>query len=120
MSLDLLNHQPFRCDVEPQRETVRVHPVGELDLATVPVVDEQLSELEAAGFKALILDLRAVSFLDSTGLRMILRWDLRSRAGSFEFRLIAGPPAVQRLFDLTGTTGRIDFVDAGRRGGDPA
>jgi anti-anti-sigma factor len=112
MSLDLLNHEQFRCEVEPYREAVRVRPVGELDLATVPVVDEQLGELEAAGFAALTLDLRATRFLDSTGLRMILVWDERSRVDGFAFRLIAGPPEVQRLFDMTGTTERLDFVDA--------
>jgi anti-sigma B factor antagonist len=111
MIVDPLTHQPFRCDVEPNRETVRVRPVGELDLATVDVVEEQLSELKAAGFTSLTLDLRDVRFLDSTGLRMILLWDAEARAGGFVFRLIEGPPAVRRLFDLTGTTEKFDYVD---------
>jgi anti-sigma B factor antagonist len=101
----------FRCSVEPARETVRVRPVGELDLATVNVVEEQLSKLRAAGSTALTLDLRAVPFLDSTGLRMMLIWDARARADGFTFRLIAGPPAVQRLFEVTGTTEQFDFVE---------
>jgi anti-sigma B factor antagonist len=108
---DPLTHQSFRCDVEPHRETVRVRPVGELDLATVGVVEEQLSDLRAAGFTAITLDLRGLGFIDSTGLRMILLWDTRARVDGFAFRLIAGPPAIQRLFDLTGTTGQLDFVD---------
>jgi anti-anti-sigma factor len=112
MYLDVVNHEQFRCEVEPHRERVHVRPVGELDLATAPVVEEQLSELNAAGFPALILDLRGVRFLDSTGLELILRWDRRARTDGFEFRIIAGPPAVQRLFDLTGTTEGLDFADA--------
>jgi len=91
---------------------VRVRPVGELDLATVPVVEEQLSELEAAGFTSLTLDLRDVRFLGSTGLRMILLWNAKSRADGFTFRLIAGPPAVTRLFDMTGTSEQLDFVES--------
>jgi anti-anti-sigma factor len=76
------------------------------------VIDTHLSELTASGFKQVTLDLRAVSFLDSTGLRVILEWDARSRADGFAFSLVAGPPAVQRLFDLTDTTTRLAFVDA--------
>lgn len=111
MSLNPQAHEPFRCEVEVERERVRVCPIGEIDLATVPVVAAHLSELEAAGFKQVTLDLRAVCFLDSTGLRMILEWDARSRADGFAFSLVAGPPTVQRLFDLTDTTARLSFID---------
>lgn len=58
------------------------------------------------------LDLRDVCFLDSTGLRMILDWDAASRADGFAFSVVAGPPTVQRVFELTGTTERITFVEA--------
>ena len=105
------DHDPFHCEVQPERERARVRPIGEIDMATVPVVEAHMSELKAAGFQQLLLDLRAVSFLDSTGLRMILEWDAQSRADGFAFSLVAGPPNVQRLFDLTATTGRLDFVD---------
>jgi anti-sigma B factor antagonist len=111
MIVDPVTHHSFRCDVEPHGETVRVRPVGELDLATVDVVEQQLSELKAAGVTALTLDLRVVSFLDSSGLRMILRWNAEARADGFAFRLIEGPPAVRRLFDLTGTTEQFDYVE---------
>jgi len=104
--------EPFRCDVQAERQAVRIHPVGELDLATVPVVDTHLCEQQTAGFKHLTLDLRDVCFLDSTGLRMILDWDAASRADGFAFSVVAGPPTVQRVFELTGTTERITFVEA--------
>jgi len=107
-----LNHEPFRCELESERERVRVRPIGEIDIATVPMVEAQLSELKPAGFKQVTLDLRSVCFLDSTGLRMILEWDARSRADGFAFSLVAGPPTVQRLFDLTDTTTRLTFIDA--------
>jgi anti-anti-sigma factor len=72
-------HESFHCEVQPERQAVRVRPVGEVDLATVGVVEAHLAELASAGFKQLTLDLRAVSFLDSTGLRMILQWDASTR-----------------------------------------
>lgn len=112
MSLDPPDLEPFRCELDRQREFVRIRPVGELDIATVPVVAGHLDECEAAGFKQVVLDLREVCFLDSTGLRLILERDARSRADGFGFSLIAGPPPVQRLFDLTRTTERLNFVAA--------
>ena len=81
-------------------------------MATVPVVDTHLSEQQTAGFKHITLDLRDVCVLDSTGLRMILDWDSKSRADGIAFSLVAGPPTVQRLFDLTGTTERLRFVQS--------
>jgi anti-sigma B factor antagonist len=111
MSLNPQVHEPFRCDLVFEGERVRLRPKGEIDLGTVPEVATHLSELTAAGFKQGTLDLRSVCFLDSTGLRMILEWDARSRADGFAFSLVAGPPTVQRLFDLTDTTRRLPFIE---------
>jgi anti-anti-sigma factor len=104
--------EPFRCEVRAERQAVRICPVGELDMATVPAVDTHLSEQQKAGFKHVTLDLRDVSFLDSSGLRMILEWDSMSRADGFAFSLVAGSPTVQRIFELTGMTERLTFVEA--------
>jgi anti-sigma B factor antagonist len=111
MSLNSQDHEPFRCELEPERQRVRVRPIGEIDMATVPVVQAHLSELVAAGFKELTLDLRDVCFLDSSGLRMILEWDACSRSDGFSFGLVQGPPTVQRLFDLTHTTELLSFTE---------
>lgn len=62
----------LRCDVVPQRGVVRVHPIGSLDLATVPVLEQQLQELREAGLRRLIVDLGGLWFMDSTGLRIVL------------------------------------------------
>ena len=64
--------EPFRIDVEPERESVRVAPVGELDIATVEKLRAEVDRLREAGFTDLVLDLRGVRFLDSTGLRLVL------------------------------------------------
>jgi anti-anti-sigma factor len=104
--------EPFRCEIRAQQEEVAILPVGELDMATAPVVEAHLSEQQTAGFKHLTLDLRNVCFLDSSGLRMILVWVAMSRADGFAFSLVAGPPTVQGIFELTGTAQRLNFVDA--------
>jgi anti-anti-sigma factor len=111
MPVDNAQGGEFRCEVDPHRAAVHVRPVGELDIATAPVVDAQLTELRAAGFEGLVLDLHEVDFLDASGLRLVLEWDRRATADGFSFRIMSGPPHVRRLFTLTGLSSRIRFVD---------
>lgn len=101
----------FDCDVEPEREGVRVVPSGQLDMATVPILEARLLELQESGFRRLIVDLRRLDFIDSTGLRLLLACDAEARKDGFSFALIAGPPKVQRLFELTKTLHVLPFID---------
>jgi anti-anti-sigma factor len=75
----------FRVEVEPDRDAVRVCPIGEIDLSTVGQVRAQLDELRSAGFSRLILDLRRATFLDSSGVRLALDAHTTAAAGSTEF-----------------------------------
>jgi anti-anti-sigma factor len=103
--------EPFRCDIEPSHGKVHVIPRGEIDLASVTLLEVKLRELRETGFDHLVMDLREVAFMDSTGLRLILSWDEQSHAEGVDFELIAGPPLVQRLFEITGVTSRLRFVE---------
>jgi anti-sigma B factor antagonist len=100
----------FHCAVEPRRDAVYVRPIGEIDLLTAPLVDEKLIELTDAGFEHVVLDLRRLDFLDSSGLRLILAWHDKARQGRFTFSLIRGQSSVQRLFELTATDQLLNFV----------
>jgi len=101
--------EPFRCEVEPDRDAVRVCPVGELDLATVPLVESQLAELWSVGFTRVVLDLRGVCFLDSTGVRMLLSWQRHDAADGLVFRVIPGPAEVQRVLEIAGIVDYLSF-----------
>lgn len=105
--------QPFRTELEPHRETVLVAAEGELDVSSAGQLDAQLRELREAGFKRIVLDLRGVSFVDSSGLRTILDAHAASRTASVDFALIQGPMPVRRLFELTGTETALHFVKPG-------
>jgi anti-sigma B factor antagonist len=100
----------FSCEVVPERDAVRVRSIGSLDMATAPVLERQLEELREAGFRRLIVDLGGLSFMDSTGLRLALRWHAAAQADGFEIGFAPGPPAVQRVFELTGMTEHVPFV----------
>jgi anti-sigma B factor antagonist len=104
--------EPFRCEVEPARASVNVRPIGELNLATAPVVEAELGELWSLGFTRLALDLRKVRFLDSTGLRLVMAWAASASADGFAFGVIPGPPEVQRLFELAGVAGHVTLWSA--------
>lgn len=93
----------LRCSVEPDRERVVVRAVGEVDLATVAVLEEPLNELRASGFATIEVDLRAVTFLDSTGLRLLVRWRRRAQAEAFDLQIAVDPDGpVARVIELTG------------------
>jgi hypothetical protein len=60
-------------EAHPEPGGVRVRPCGEIDLATVDRIRRQLDQCVAAGHKRVVLDLRDVTFMDSTGLHLILQ-----------------------------------------------
>ncbi len=104
-----LHWEPFRCDVEPRRDVARVVGAGELDVATCGQVADRLRELRDVGFSRLELDLRAVTFLDSAAVHVILEADRAARDGGGELALILGPPAVERTLEVCGVVDRLTF-----------
>lgn len=102
--------RPFRCDVDAEPGRVRVTPRGELDLATAPDVERRLRELRESGFDHVLLDLRELAFMDSSGLRLVMHEDAAARADGRTFHVVPGVPAVQRIFELACVTERLTFV----------
>lgn len=101
--------EAFRVDVTTDREAVSVAPVGELDIATTGEVDQQLRELRDAGFAHVVIDLAQLTFIDCTGLWLLLRWDATARADGIDFALLEGPRAVQRVFEVSGLLDQLPF-----------
>src|SRR3954453_9534794 len=82
-----------------------VVPTGEIDLATVDEAAAALHEAQAeAG--VVYLDLREVTFMDSTGVRLLVETE---RACALY--VVRGPVAVQRVLDLVGLEERVRMVD---------
>jgi len=103
--------EPFSCDVQSGDGHVRVVPRGEIDLASVDELKARLAELRERGSDRVILDLGEVTFMDSTGLRLVLGWDEEARRDGIDFALMPGQPVVQRLFEVTGLLDRLTFVE---------
>jgi anti-anti-sigma factor len=85
---------------------------GELDLASAPALESSLYSIEEQGLSRLVIDLRELRFIDSTGLRLLLQADARWRKRGRELVLRPGDPMVQRVFDVTGAMDVLRFEDA--------
>jgi anti-sigma B factor antagonist len=84
---------------------------GELDIATVPVVRDRLTALTEAGARRVVVDLRDVSFMDSTGLAAFIHAKMRlGDEGSLT--LVMEPDSYARLiFEVAGLVGVLEVVD---------
>ena len=93
----------FSLEFGRDHEAVVVKVSGEVDLASTPAIRDALDELIVnQGNLSLRIDLAEVTFMDSTGLNLLVGTlkVLRDRGGSMT---IANPTAtIRRLFDLTG------------------
>lgn len=80
---------------------------GELDLATVPIAERELEQSRESAH--LVLDLRELRFMDSSGLRLIL--NLAEGVEPERLTIVKGPDQVNRVFELTGAAERLELVD---------
>jgi anti-sigma B factor antagonist len=101
--------EPFTCKVTPDRDQVMVAPRGELDMATVGAVEQELKRLYDSGFRKIVLDLGELSFMDSSGLHLVSRWVREASQNGFVFELEPGPRQVQRIFELAAVIDELPF-----------
>ena len=89
-----------------------VRPTGELDISGASVVESELDRLaDEPGLATVILDLRGLEFMDSSGLRLVVVADMRAREAGRRFALIRGDETVHRVFEITRMSERLDFVE---------
>jgi anti-sigma B factor antagonist len=89
-----------------------VHTVilsGELDLATRPLLDAALARVEHEPIDALVLDLGALGFMDSTGLHGVLTAKAMCARNGCDFMVLPGSTQVQRLFALSGVLDELSL-----------
>ena len=84
---------------------------GELDLASGPALEDELARVGSSGVELVVLDLRELEFMDSTGLSILVKANQRAVDAGRRFGLVRGSPQVQRLLDLTGVAEHLTLVD---------
>lgn len=103
-----------RIEVSTDRrdeDVVTVELRGELDISNAGRVEQELLQIEGDRPAALVLDLRGLNFMDSTGLRLVVAADARAREQGRRLVLVRGPDTVHRVFKITFVDKRLDFVD---------
>ena len=88
----------------------RPHPRGELDLVTVETLRAALDGIEST--ERLVLDLRSLSFIDSTGLHRLVALHQRAQRDGLRLTLVAPAAPVDRAIQLCGLDTELPFVAA--------
>jgi anti-sigma B factor antagonist len=103
--------QDFSIRTASEGDAFVVAPTGEIDLATAP---ELAGSLEAAppGVRHVVVDLTDVSFIDSSGINVLLTAERRLAEGGAGFRVVAPPGPVRRVFELTQLVDSLGVVDS--------
>jgi len=99
----------LRITTEHRNGTTHVALAGELDIASTKGLDQKLASLENDA-AVIVLDLRSVDFIDSTGVRALIAADERARSNGRRLVIVRGSSAVDRLFSVTQLDQRLEIV----------
>ena len=112
--------EPFAVEVQRRKHVTIVQPRGELDLATVETLrsalDAAIAETLSAALDGmehgarLVLDLRGLSFIDSTGLHLLVALDQRAQRDGFQLTLLAPAAPIDRAIQLCGLDRILPFA----------
>jgi anti-sigma B factor antagonist len=83
---------------------VWVHVAGELDIASAPQLERALRRSQRRA-RLVVLDLRELAFMDGSGVHVIVNASICAREDGHRLVVLRGPPNVDLMFELTGTSG---------------
>ena len=78
--------------------------IGELDLDGAPRLEEELRSVEASDVQSIVVDLSQLTFIDSTGIIVIIEANRLLEAQGRHMLVVNGSPTVRRIFDVLGLT----------------
>lgn len=103
--------KPFLIEVQRTDGHVRIVLAGELDIATHGEAESVLRDAQDGTAGTVVVDLRQLSFMDSTGLRLLVQAEQRAHESGHRLVIIRGPEPVHRVLEITGLDTRLDVVD---------
>ena len=101
----------FGIEVDRRGSAMRIELSGELDLATAEVLHERLDQLESEHPDALVLDLRRLEFMDSSGLREVLGAVRRGREAGRRVALVKAHGPIESVLDVTRVSDMTETVE---------
>lgn len=106
----------FRVEAHSQGQTQILAVSGELDLAAAASLEEELDRALASGAPLIVIDLKELDFVDSTGLSVLVRAHQRAQEAGLDLGLVNPGAQVERLLSLTGLASRLTLPDSLREG----
>jgi anti-sigma B factor antagonist len=103
--------QPFRVEVRRQSESTVIVVTGELEVASATRLRTALDEAWRSRSKRVILDLRAVEFMDSTGLQLVVRAHKRAQRDKRCFAVVEGGEQVRLPLRRTGVASVLTTIN---------
>jgi anti-sigma B factor antagonist len=106
-----LPHDGFQIATERQGANAHVRLAGEFDIAAVEKFEAELRQVEQESPSEIVIDLSSLTFIDSSGLRMLLQVDREARQNGFDLVLLGPAQSVRRVFETTGLVEHLPIVD---------
>jgi anti-anti-sigma factor len=102
---------PFSIRSNSDSEETRLALSGELDIATAPQLEQAVASALVAGARRVLIDLRGLSFVDSSGLRVLIILTDKARDERWALALLRPPEPSLSVFRLTGADEYLPFVE---------
>ena len=92
----------LRVDIEDRADQAVVTAVGEIDAATVSTVADAVADAFSDGYQQVLLDFAGVTFIDSTGLGMLVKSHRLAQASGARFAVVHPTPQTRKLIRVLG------------------
>jgi anti-anti-sigma factor len=102
----------FLIDTETTDRAVTLALSGELDLVSGPILAQGLDGANESDAELIVVDLRKLEFMDSTGLHLLVTAQQRAHEAGRRFAVVRGGEHIQRLFSLSGVGELLLVVDS--------
>jgi anti-anti-sigma factor len=104
---------PFAASVERDGAAATLRLSGEFDVACEDSFKQAVAEALSDGTHELLVDLRDLAFIDSSGLRFLIAVWMESRRDGFDLSVLQGTGHVRRVLDIAGLERVLPIADAG-------
>lgn len=101
---------PFAAELNATADEAVLRFCGEIDLATEEAMSDAIDALLESGAQDVVIDLRDVAYMDSTGVQRLLSAQFRAEEAGLDLRLRLGGPAC-RILLLCGVLPRLTVID---------
>lgn len=104
--------QEFALSEERRSGLTVVSPNGEVDVATAPALREHLDQVIDRDGGPVVVDLTSVTFIDSTGLGVLISARKRCADADRDLRIVVSEPRIKKVFEITGLTDHFTMHDS--------